>query len=197
MKNEGLDSPENKFSKFEQFFGSDERKEAFLNQILSQEETKNSDFVFHLTNLRSIKTRETGVSNDKWFSFSNDAFLSLAMLDHRFLHKLSNPGLLITDEDSLKPVFIISDYRVIQIADGFGEKPGLEKGHEVEIKISFKELSKNSLMISGAQEMEELIKYFSESTSSTNQKELAMRGLQDNLKKWQDIENLVQEKLGK
>lgn len=194
MDSEKLDSPENKFSKFEQFFGSDERKQAFLDQVLSREEINNPDFVFHLTNLRSIKTRETGVSDDRWFSFSKDAFFSLAMLNYRFLEKLSHPGFAITDGNSLQPIFIIGDYQAMQSADGFNEKPGLEKGHEVEIKMPFQKLSEYSLMISSAQEMSGLIDYFSENTPSSKQKDLALRGLNDNLNKWQEVERLVQEK---
>ena len=197
MDSEKLNSPENKFSKFERFFGSDERKEAFLNQVLSREDIENPDFVFHLTSLRSIKTRETGVADDKWFSFSKDAFLSLVMLNFRFLEKLSHPGFAITDENSCKPIFVIGDYRVMQSADDFDERSGLEKGHEVEIKIPFSKLLESSLMVSNAQEMDELIEYLTQTTSSSKQKDLALRGLNDNFDKWQDVERLVQEKMEK
>jgi hypothetical protein len=197
MSNEIFHSPEKDWSKFEQFFGSVERKEAFLSQTLSREDIKNPDFVFHLTNLRSIKARETGAADGDWFSFSKDAFLSLAMFSSRFLEKLSHQGFVITDKDSCKPIFIIGDYNIMQSLASFEEKPGLEKGHEVEIKMPFKELLESSLIISNSQEMNELVRYFSENTQSSEQKDLALRGLNDNLNKWQEVEELVQEKIEK
>lgn len=197
MKSEKIVSPEDKFSKLEQFFSSDERKEAFLNQALSRDEINDPDFVFHVTSALSVKARETGSADDKWFSFSKDAFLSLMMLDHRFLNKLSNSGLAVTDEDSYKPVFIIGDYHQIQETAGYEEKEGLEKGHEIEIKMPYSDLIADSLVIGNAQNLADLIEYFTQSTPETEQKKLAIRGLSGSLKKWQDIETLVGNKLKK
>lgn len=190
---ENLPNPENKFKDFEIFFGSQERAKVCLRQVL--EKVEFPQFVFHVTQQRSIETRRSDSAEAKYFSFSVMAFYALTMLEHRFLQRLRFPGLKMVDESVYQPVFFITDYQKAKESQNFIEKPGLETGHEIEVQMPFSELSQNSLIIDSADRFKDLIDYFSQSTPGSEHKDLAIKALNYRLEDWQEVEQLRQEKI--
>lgn len=183
-------SPEDKYSKFDHFFGSDERKTVFLDQVLSREDIQNPDFIFHLTNSRSLEIREKDGEDDKYFSFSKEAFSSLAMLNHRFLQKVEHPGFTVVDKEAMKPIFIITDYNKLKSDnDGYSEKKSKES-NELEVKTDYRKLINFSLLVGSAGDLKGLIDYLRKDISGDeHSKQLQM--LEDYFAKWTEIEDFV------
>lgn len=188
-------NPETKFSKFERFFGNRESVEACLEQIAAQEEIESPSFIFHTTSKTSLETRETGTSDDRWFSFSKDAWHSLRYLEYRFLERLRY-ATAIVDPSAYEPVFMIADYKGLKQSPGFRERHGGE-GNEVEIQIPHLELSKNIIVITSFHEFRDFVEYLTGSTIDSQQKKNAFRALSWNLEDWQEVERLREEKIRK
>lgn len=185
-------NPEHPFEDFETFFGSRERTEICLKQVI--DEVNPPQFIFHVTQQRSLETRRSVPTETHHFSFSTMASNALMMLSHRFLQRLRYPGFKMTDESVYQPVLVITDYQEIKTSPYFNEQPGLESGHEIEVGMSLGELSQNSLLIDSADRFKDLVDYFTQKTTDSEYKETAIRALNYKLEDWQEIERLRQEK---
>lgn len=192
MNNEVVFSPENNSKKFESFFYNAERKNAFLDQILDNQEIESPNFAFHTTSQRSIENRMTEVADEKWFSFSKDAWHSLKYLDYRFLDRLKYAGQGI-DPTDFEPVFLIANYEKLKTNPNFKEKHGRE-ANEIEIQVPFKELELAAMTIKNSEEFQNLVDFIDKNTPNSEHKIKALKALRWNLEDWQQIEKLKIEK---